>query len=159
VGIAIGAMALAFVQLALVRATRESAHEVAVWITGSLAARATEHVQVIALAVLVLLPLALVLTRPMQLAEMGDDLATVVGVPVGPVCPAALGGPLFCCGAVVAVVAAVAYFGLTAPQIGRGFTRCSGLGLLDVADFGDAVLVFALVEAAYAMHGSNFQSG
>src|SRR5690606_29003658 len=36
VGIAVGAMSLAFVQLALVRTSRESAQQVAVWLTGSL---------------------------------------------------------------------------------------------------------------------------
>ncbi|NLF03889.1 MAG: iron chelate uptake ABC transporter family permease subunit [Actinomycetales bacterium] len=159
VGIAIGAMALAFVQLALVRATRESAQEVAVWITGSLAARATEHVQVIALAVLVLLPLALVLTRPMQLAEMGDDLATGVGVPVGLSRTAAVVVAVLLTGAAVSVAGPIAFVALTAPQIARRLTLSSGPGLLAAACCGAFLLVLADLVAQYAMPGTIFPVG
>lgn len=154
VGIATGAMALAFVQLALVRASRESAQEVAVWITGSLAARATEHVQVIALAVVVLLPLALVLTRPLQLAEMGDDLATGVGASVRFSRPAAVVVAVLLTGAAVSVSGPIAFVALTAPQIARRLTRSSGPGILAAACCGAFLLVLADLVAQYALPGT-----
>lgn len=153
VGIAVGAMALAFVQLALVRASRESAQEVAVWITGSLAARAAEHVVVVGIALAVLLPAALALTRPLQLAEMGDDLATGVGVRVGASRTCAVVVAVLLTGAAVAVTGPIAFVALTAPQIARRLTGSSGPGMIAAACCGAALLVMADLVAQHAVPG------
>ncbi len=159
VGIAVGAMSLAFVQLALVRASRESAQEVAVWLTGSLAARATGHVVVIGVALAVLLPAALALTRTMQLAEMGDDLATGVGVPVRASRTLAVVVAVLLTGAAVSVCGPIAFVALTAPQIARRLTRSSGPGMVAAACCGAVLLVVADLVAQYALPGIIFPVG
>ena len=159
VGIAVGAMALSFVQLALVRTSRESAQEVALWITGSLAARATEHVVVVGLALAVLLPAALALSRPLQLAEMGDDLATGVGVAVRGSRTLAVVVAVLLTGAAVSVCGPIAFVALTAPQIARRLTRSTGPGMFAAACCGAALLVVADLVAQYAVPSIIFPVG
>lgn len=153
VGIAVGAMALAFTQLALVRVQREEAQEVAVWLTGSLAARSWDHAALMAVAVLVLLPCALALTRSLQAAEMGDDLATGIGVHVPRSRSLAVGVAVLLTGAAVSVCGPVAFVALTAPQIARRLTRSSGPGMVAAAACGGLLLVLADLVAQYAVPG------
>lgn len=153
VGIAVGAMALAFTQLALVRVQREEAQEVAVWLTGSLAARSWDHAALMAVAVLVLLPCALALTRSLQAAEMGDDLATGIGVHVPRSRSLAVGVAVLLTGAAVSVCGPVAFVALTAPQIARRLTRSSGPGMVAAAACGGLLLVLADLVAQYAFPG------
>lgn len=153
VGIAVGAMSLAFVQLALVRTSRESAQQVAVWLTGSLAARAVEHVVVVGLVLAVLLPCALALTRPLQMAEMGDDLATGVGVPVRATRTLAVVVAVLLTGAAVSVTGPIAFVALTAPQIARRLTRSTGPGMVAAACCGAALLVLADLLAQQVIPG------
>lgn len=154
VGIAVGAMSLAFVQLALVRTSRESAQQVAVWLTGSLAARSVEHVVVVGVVLALLLPLALALTRPLQMAEMGDDLATGVGVPVRATRTLAVVVAVALTGAAVSVTGPIAFVALTAPQIARRLTRSTGPGLVAAACCGAALLVVADLVAQHLLPGT-----
>jgi len=153
VGIAVGAMALAFTQLALVRVRREEAQEVAVWITGSLGARSWDHASLIAVAFVVLLPCALALTRQLQAAEMGDDLATGIGVRVSRSRTLAVVVAVLLTGAAVSVCGPVAFVALTAPQIARRLTRSSGPGMLAAAACGALLLILADLVAQYAVPG------
>ena len=75
-GIAVGALALAFVQYALSNLRREQAHLAATWLNGNLAGKTWSDAQLIALACAVLLPLAMALAARLRLLEMGDELAT-----------------------------------------------------------------------------------
>lgn len=153
VGIAVGAMAIAFTQLALVRVRREAAQEVAVWITGSLAARSWSHVALIGVAFAVLVPCALALTRALQVAEMGDDLATGVGMHVPRTRTIAVVVAVGLTGAAVSVCGPVAFVALTAPQIARRLTRSSGPGMVAAAACGALLLVLADLVAQHAVPG------
>ena len=153
VGIAVGAMAIAFTQLALVRVRREAAQEVAVWITGSLSARSWSHAALIGLVLLVALPCALALSRQLQVAEMGDDLATGVGVHVPRARTLAVVVAVVLTGAAVSVCGPVAFVALTAPQIARRLTRSSGPGMVAAAACGALLLVLADLAAQHALPG------
>ncbi|WP_456844587.1 FecCD family ABC transporter permease [Cellulomonas sp. P5_C6] len=159
VGIAVGAMSLAFVQLALARATRQDAQVVAAYLNGSLAARSWADVVLIALALLVLLPAALVLTRPMQLVEMGDEAAVAVGVPADRVRTWAVVVGVLLMAAAVTVSGPIAFVALTAPQIARRLTRSTGPGMVAAACCGAAVLVVADLIAQYAVPGVVYPVG
>lgn len=159
VGIAVGAMSLAFVQLALVRSSREQAQEVAAWITGSLTARSWTDVALIGLAVAVLLPSALVLTRPLQVAEMGDDVATGVGVAVARSQTTAVIVAVLLTSAAVAVCGPVAFVALTAPQIARRLTGSAGPGMVAAACVGGTLLVVADLVAQRAFAGTQLPVG
>lgn len=158
-GIAIGAMALAFVQLALARAARESAQEVAIWINGSLVARTWSDAAVVGAALAVLVPLALALTRPLQVVEMGDEAATAVGVRPTRVRTAAVVVGVLATAAAVSVCGPIAFVALTAPQIARRLTRSTGPGVVAAACTGAAVLVVADLVAQHAVPGQQFPVG
>jgi iron complex transport system permease protein len=159
VGIAIGAMALAFVQLALARATTEEAQTVAAWLNGSLLSRNAGHVATIALALVVLLPLALSLTRRLQLVEMGDDAATALGVSPGRTRSLAIAVGVALTAAAVSVCGPVSFIALTAPQIARRVTRSSGQGMLAAACTGAVLLVAADLLAQHAPWGVQYPVG
>ena len=159
VGIAVGAMSLAFVQLALARATREDAQVIAAYLNGSLAARSWADVVLIVVALLVLLPAALVLTRPMQLVEMGDEVAVAVGVPADRVRTWAVVVGVLLTAAAVTVSGPIAFVALTAPQIARRLTRSTGPGMVAAACCGAAVLVVADLIAQYAVPGVVYPVG
>ena len=158
-GIAVGAMALSFVQLSLARATREDAQVVAAWLNGSLAARSWDDVLVIAVALVVLAPAALALSRPLQLVEMGDDAATATGVPVDRVRGGAVVIAVALTAAAVTVCGPVAFVALTAPQISRRLTRSSGPGMVAAACTGAAVLVVADLVAQHLPWGVQYPVG
>ena len=82
-GIAVGALALAFVQYALSNLRREQAHLAATWLNGNLAGKTWSDAQLIALACAVLLPLAMALAARLRLLEMGDELAHALGARPG----------------------------------------------------------------------------
>ena len=69
-GIAVGALALAFVQYALSNLRREQAHLAATWLNGNLAGKTWNDALLIALACAVLLPLAMALAARLRLLEM-----------------------------------------------------------------------------------------
>ena len=158
-GIAVGAMALAFVQLALARASREDALEVAAWITGTLAARSWSQAAFVVVALVVLTPAALALTRPLLALEMGDDAATGVGVAVVRTRTAAVLVAVAATGVAVAVAGPVAFVALTAPQIARRLTRSPGPGLVAAAVVGAALMLLADLVAQRAVPGTQYPVG
>lgn len=159
VGIAVGAMSLAFVQLALARSTREDAQVIAAYLNGSLAASAWSDVVLIAVALAVLLPVALATTRPLQLVEMGDEVAVAVGVHADRVRTWAVVVGVLLTAAAVTVSGPIAFVALTAPQIARRLTRSTGPGMVAAACCGAAVLVVADLIAQYAVPGIVYPVG
>lgn len=158
-GIAVGAMALAFVQLALARATREDAFVMAAWLNGSLASRRWGDVTLIAVALVVLIPAALLLTRRLQLVEMGDDAATGLGVDPTRTRNLAVGVAVLLTAAAVTVSGPVAFVALTAPQIARRLTRSTGPGMIAAAFTGATVLVVADLLAQRLPFGVQYPVG
>lgn len=158
-GIAVGAMALAFVQLALVRATREDAQVMAAWLNGSLASRRWSDVTVIAVALVLLVPAALALTRALQALEMGDDAATSLGVSPGRTRLLAVGVGVLLTAAAVAVCGPVAFVALAAPQIARRLTRSTGPGMVAAGCTGAAALVVADLIAQRLPFGVQYPVG
>jgi iron complex transport system permease protein len=159
VGIAVGAMSLAFVQLALARGTTEEAQQVAAWLNGSLLSRNAGHVLTIAVAVAVLLPCALALTRPLQLVEMGDDAAVALGVRPGRTRGLAIGVGVALTAAAVTVCGPVSFIALTAPQIARRLTGSTGPGMVAAACTGSALLVGADLLAQHSPWGVQYPVG
>jgi len=159
VGIAVGAMSLAFVQLALARSTREDAQVIAAYLNGSLAATSWSEVALVAGALVVLLPVALALTRPMQLIEMGDEVAVAVGVQADRVRTWAVVVGVLLTAVAVTVSGPIAFVALTAPQIARRLTRSTGPGMVAAACCGAAVLVVADLVAQYAVPGVVYPVG
>lgn len=82
IGIGVGAMLDAVVAYLLVKANVYDVAVAARWMTGSLNGTRTEQLAPLGLAVLVLVPLVLFLSRDLRALELGDASATALGVRV-----------------------------------------------------------------------------
>jgi len=82
IGIGVGAMLDAVVAFLIVRANVSDVTVAARWMTGSLNGSRMESVPPLALAVVVLVPIVLVLSRDLNALELGDASATALGVRV-----------------------------------------------------------------------------
>jgi iron complex transport system permease protein len=159
VGIAVGAMALAVVQLVLTKTNEQEATQLAVWINGSLQSRRWSDVVTIAVALLVLLPCALALSARLQVVEMGDDAATGLGVAPAATRRWAILVGVALTAAAVSVAGPVAFVALSAPQIARRLTRSTGPGMVAAACTGAVVLVAADLLAQHAPWGVQYPVG
>jgi iron complex transport system permease protein len=99
VGIGLSSMALAVVQYLLTRSAIWDAAAATVWITGSLNGRGWDQARPLGLALLVLVPLALAMSRVLGVLQFGDETARSLGVRV----------PLAQAAAVVVAVALAAF--------------------------------------------------
>ncbi|GAA3893019.1 iron chelate uptake ABC transporter family permease subunit [Leifsonia kafniensis] len=143
VGIGVSAMSLAFVQFAIARTGLEQATMLASYLNGSLASRSWEHAAIIGGALVVLLPLALLLSGRLQLAEMGDEQADALGGRSAGTRLLSILTGIGLATAAVSVAGPVAFIALIAPQIAKRLTRAPGpnVGLSALA--GALLLTFA----------------
>ncbi len=81
-GIGIGAVLSALNGLMLVKGNIDNAVTANLWLAGSLHARTWSHAIPVMVGVIVLVPLIMLLARQLSLMEMGDDLATQLGIRV-----------------------------------------------------------------------------
>jgi iron complex transport system permease protein len=141
IGIAVSALALAAIHYLLTRARIEEALAATVWLVGSLNGRGWDHVRPLAAALVVLVPGALLLARPLRLLEMGDDTARALGLRVE---PARLAIVLVAVALVaVATTAAgpVGFIALAAPQVARRLARLPNPGVATSALTGACLLL------------------
>jgi iron complex transport system permease protein len=142
VGIAMSALALALNNYLLSRARIEDAQEATRWLLGSLNGRGWEDFRPLAIALLVLLPPAVLAGRPLRALELGDDAANGLGLGV----ERARFGLVALAVALVSVttvaVGPIVFVALMAPQIARRVARTAEPTLLGSALTG-AVLVLA----------------
>ena len=82
VGIGITAMLDAVVAYLLTRAKLFDAQRATIWLTGSINGRGWEYVRPLTIALVVLVPLALIGARGLKALELGDDAAMGLGVGV-----------------------------------------------------------------------------
>lgn len=142
-GIAVGAIAFAFVQYGLSNLRREQAYLAATWLNGNLAGKTWHDVALIGAACAVLLPLALALCARLRLLEMGDDLAQALGASPPRARLAATSVAVLAAAAAVSVAGPIAFIALAAPQIARRCVRASGPQPLLAALTGAVLLAAA----------------
>lgn len=142
IGIALSACASSITSFLLVRANITDAQRAVVWLTGSLNGRGWEHVRPIAIAVVVLTPLALVLGRRLSLLALGDDLAVALGARVAAVRIGLVAVAVALAAIATASAGPIAFVALVAPQIALRLARTPGPPLAASAAAG-ALLVIA----------------
>ncbi|RST19005.1 hypothetical protein E2C00_03630 [Streptomyces sp. WAC05374] len=152
VGIGVSALLLAVNSYLITRASWQEALEAQAWLLGSLGNRGWVHANAIGLAVLVLLPLAFVLARRLSMVEMGDGIATALGVDVGRTRAALLVISVALAAFATAVTGPIWFIALAAPQLARGLTRSSGPALVPSALMGALLLALSdlLVQRLFA---------
>jgi iron complex transport system permease protein len=159
VGVICNAVFLSLVQWGLTVGDVDQAAKAAVFLAGSLNGRGWEHVSAVGLAVLVLLPLATLMKRPLDALQLGDDSAIMLGVPVTRVRLALFVVAFALAGTAVAAVGAVAFVALLAPQVARRIAPCAGTALLAPALIGAALLLSADLLARHLVPGTELPAG
>ncbi|MET9608903.1 iron chelate uptake ABC transporter family permease subunit [Streptomyces sp. NPDC006512] len=140
IGIGVSSLLLALNSYLITRASWQEALEAQAWLIGSLGNRGWEHATAVGLAVVVLLPLALLFARRLSMVEMGDDTATALGVNVGASRTALLVISVALAAFATAVTGPIWFVALAAPQLARKLTRSSGPALVPSAAMGAVLL-------------------
>ncbi|MFF7847630.1 iron chelate uptake ABC transporter family permease subunit [Streptomyces sp. SID5770] len=142
-GIGVAAMSTALTQYVVYAVERDKASALTAYINGSLSARSWDDATVIWTVLLVCLPLAALLARPLSIGEMGDDLSTGLGARPGRTATAAVALSIVLSAGAVSVAGPIAFVSLTAPQIAKRVTRSGGPQLVMSALLGALLLVLA----------------
>ncbi|WP_326696644.1 iron chelate uptake ABC transporter family permease subunit [Streptomyces sp. NBC_01754] len=142
-GIGVAAMATALTQYVVYAVERDKASALTAYINGSLAARSWSDAATIWTVLLVCLPLAALLARPLAVGEMGDDISTGLGSRPGRVTTAAVLLSIVLSAGAVGVAGPIAFVSLTAPQIAKRITRGGGPNLMMSTLLGALLLVLA----------------
>lgn len=140
VGIGIAAMLESVNSYLLTRAQLNDAMSAAFWLTGSLNGRGWEQARPVAVALLVLLPLACWLGRGLRMLELGDDTAKMLGVSAEGTRLAAVIVGVGASALATAAAGPIGFVALAAPQITRRLTRVPGPNVLASAATGALLL-------------------
>lgn len=159
VGIGVGAILNAVTWWLLSRANLATAQGAMSWLIGSLSARSWAHVVVLLAAFAVLIPLLFIAGRALRILEMGDDVATGLGVRVPRATAALLGLGVVLCALAVSLAGPVPFIALAAPQIASRLARSPGVTLLNSALVGALLLLVSDAIAAHAWPGKALPVG
>jgi iron complex transport system permease protein len=143
IGIALWAAAGALVDWLLTRAEIVDAASAYIWITGSLNARTWDHAVPLAIAVAVLVPLALALTRTLAVLQFGDDTARGLGVRLQPAQAGVVLVAVACVAFAVSAAGPVTFVALVVPQIAVRLTGGARPPLLASGLLGAVLVVGA----------------
>lgn len=141
IGVGVHALLVSANTYLLVRADIWDAQRAAVWLTGSLNARDWSHATVAGAGLAALLPLALALSAPRRMLEMGDEAAQALGVPVERTRRGLIAVAVGLAAAGTAAAGPIAFVALAAPQLARRLTRSTGPGVLPAAAMGAVLLL------------------
>jgi len=139
-GIGIGAVLDAFNSFLITRARLDEAIGAQRWLVGSLNGRGWEDVRPVALAVLILLPIALVHARQLTMLSFGDEAAAALGVPVERTRFTLFAVSVALAGVATAAAGPIGFVALAAPQVARRLTGTVGVGLVGSAAMGAFLL-------------------
>lgn len=151
VGIGVAAMLSAFNAWMIREADLQVAMAAAIWGAGSLNGLGVEQLLPLALMLCVLLPLTLLLSRPMRQLELGEDVARASGVDAGRIRLLLMMLGVALTALVTASAGPISFIALCAPQIARRMTRSAGVALLPSALTGGLLLLAADWAAQHAM--------
>ena len=117
IGIALWSAGNALIDWLLTNAEIIDAATAYLWITGSLNARTWDHALTLAVALSVLLPLALALSRVLAVLQFGDDTARGLGVRLQPAQAGVVLVAVACVAFAVSTAGPVTFVALVVPQI------------------------------------------
>jgi iron complex transport system permease protein len=152
VGIGVSAMLSSLNTWMMLRAELEVAMAAAMWGAGTLNGLGLDRLGYASIVLLVLVPMALSLARPMAQLEMGDDAARALGVNAERTRLALLVVGVALTAAVTATAGPIGFVSLVAPQLARRLTGSAGVAMLPSAAMGALLLVAAdyIAQRAFA---------
>ncbi len=140
VGIGIGAVLSAVNSLLVVKAPLEAAQTASQWLAGSLNSTLWPEAVAVAVALVVLTPVAVVYARPLAQLPLGDATATGLGVRVERSRLVLIVVGVALMAVATASTGPIAFIALSAPHLVRRLTRTPGIAL-----FGSALMGGVLV--------------
>ncbi|WP_353505679.1 iron chelate uptake ABC transporter family permease subunit [Rhizobium sp. RM] len=143
VGIGVAAMLSAFNAWMVREADLQVAISAAIWGAGSLNGLGFDQLLPVAIVLCIVIPLTLVLSRPMRQLEMGDDAARASGVNPNKTRLGLMVLGVALTAIVTAAAGPISFIALAAPQIARRLTRSTGAGLIPPALMGGLLLLVA----------------
>ena len=141
VGIGMGSTLAALNSLLVVRASLTQAQTAASWLAGSLNDIVWERSFALMIAMALVVPALLLVTRPLGAIRFGDNVAAGLGVSVNRYRVAALFIGVLLVSLATATTGPVAFVALAAPHIAKTLTKTTGVGFTSSALMG-ALLVF-----------------
>ncbi|MEV5963913.1 iron chelate uptake ABC transporter family permease subunit [Kribbella sp. NPDC051952] len=143
IGVGIAAAANSMVAWLLVIGDVNDAGRAAAWLAGSLNARAWSDAIPVLIAVVLLLPVAMMFNRDLSALVLGDDVASSLGVRVARIRLALLVIATLLAALATAGAGPIAFVALVAPQIAQRLTRMERPPLLTTALLGALFVVLA----------------
>ncbi|GAA4848639.1 iron chelate uptake ABC transporter family permease subunit [Luteimicrobium xylanilyticum] len=159
VGIGVAAVASAIVSYVLTRSAVTDVREALVWLTGSLNGAGGDRLSVLAVAALVLLPLAWVQGPRLAQLELGDDTAAALGVGVERTRGLAVLTAVALAAVAVAAAGPVTFVALVSAPIARRLVASGAPALVCSALVGALVVVVADGVAQFAVPGTIYPVG
>jgi iron complex transport system permease protein len=160
IGVAIEAVVGAITSIMLLFGRIEQVQQAYVWLTGSVYGRNWEHVHALGGWLLVFLPVAILMSRQLNMLALGDDTAKGLGLRVEWQRGLLLIVSVALAAAAVAVAGTIGFIGLVAPHVTRRLVGPSHEGLIPVsALFGGALLVLADLIGRWAIAPSELPIG
>ncbi len=147
VGIGVSAVLQGVNALLIVKASLTAAQTAAQWMAGSFNATTWSETLVVLAAVVVLIPAALLLARPLGVMVTGDDLATGLGVRVEVRRLELVIVGVALVSLAVAAAGPISFVALAAPQLARRLTRTGGVGLGTAAIMGGLLVLVSDIVA------------
>lgn len=142
-GIGVGSVLSALNGLMLVKGDLDNAITANLWLAGSLNARTWLHAAPVMIGVVIILPLVGLLAKRLTISEMGDDLASQLGVRVERTRLAAIGCAVLLAALATAAAGPIAFVALAAPQLVVRLTRVRAVPVVSAAAMGAFLLVLA----------------
>ena len=140
VGVGVAAMLTAANGYLITRANLADAQAAAVWLTGSLDGRDWSQVYPLAIAMVVLLPVASYLGRGLRMLELGDDTARALGVAAERVRVGAVLTGVALAAIATASAGPIVFVALAAPQVTQRLTGVPGPNIVPTALTGALLL-------------------
>ena len=151
VGIGVAAILSGVNEYLITRANIVDAAAASLWITGSLDGSSWSGVVILAVATALLAPPILLAARSLRVLELGDDLATGLGLRSERVRLLTLTGAVLLAATAASQTGPVAFVALCAPHLARGLTRRTGPNLVPTLLLGAALMQWADYLAQHAI--------
>jgi iron complex transport system permease protein len=159
VGIGVAAVASAVVSYVLTRSAVTDVREAMVWLTGSLNGAGGDRLSVLAVASLVLLPLAWLQGPRLAQLELGDETAAALGVGVERTRGLAVLTSVALAAVAVAAAGPVTFVALVSAPIARRLVASGAPALVCSALVGALVVVVSDGVAQFAVPGTTYPVG
>lgn len=141
IGIGVAAMLQAVISFVLTRASMGEVQDVLVWLTGSLNRSLWNQVPGLTIGLVVLLPATMLVSRRLDALQLGDEVATGLGVRVERSRLAIILVAVALAAVATAAAGPIAFVALLAGPVAKRLTRAPGAALVPAALVGALVVL------------------